>query len=373
METDFLNELKKYQSKAVFNIFSVVVNRRETLHSSFIAELLNPKGLHGYKSQFLKCFFEEINYNCNLNLDEFEVKTEFDIKNNGRIDIFIVNQVMHQCIVIENKIDAIDQKFQLCRYRDFCSEEKYNYKLFYLTPRGKKASKESTCGILQDGQDYYCVSYEKHINQWLSKCLGIITNDDRLKDVVDQYITFLKDEIVNDVALAKNLKNMIANNINIAWENKKEIVNMNIFKHVKWHTVDDFFQELSQQLKIQCPELKIQSPDLGADITKVTHKKEGQISNTRLILRVLYKENEIQVVNDSKGFTLGNLTTNKWGLLPVQKIVFADFSNQDTFKLINDAARKQLINCILDAINDEVSLHNICLLEYLKPSCSNSN
>ncbi len=365
METDFLKELKKYQSE-VFNIFSVVVGRSETSHSAFIAELLNPKGTHGYKSQFLFFFLEGVKYPHKTDLDNFEVKPEYDIRNGGdgdrtknsevdkkgRIDIFIHNQ--NECIVIENKIDANDQPEQLYRYHKFCGEKYKNYKLFYLTPRGKNATEDSTRGELQVGEHYFCISYEEHIKAWLSRCIDIIPVDDKLKDIVKQYIDFLEDEIVNSVENAQKAKRWIAENIDTAWKHKDDIFALKIFKHVKWHTVDDFFRELSGQLNLTCP-------DMSAEITKATHKKRGG----QLILTFKLEGVDFQIVNDYQGFTLGNVTTNKWGkFFPDSAMVFANFDNRNTFELINDKNRSKLIEKIVKLIKEEVKSNKICVEAY---------
>ena len=48
-----------------FNIFSILNMERDEVHthSSFIAELLNPKGSHGLKDEFLRLFIQYIPLN----------------------------------------------------------------------------------------------------------------------------------------------------------------------------------------------------------------------------------------------------------------------------------------------------------------------
>ena len=90
-----------------FNIFKVLkAQRNEMLHSSFIAELLNPKGSHGANDTFLQIFktiFVDELIDDNGNICSNEI-WKFD----GRIDILIENN--GKVIIIENKIDSSDQK-----------------------------------------------------------------------------------------------------------------------------------------------------------------------------------------------------------------------------------------------------------------------
>lgn len=72
-------------------------------------------------------------------------------------------------IIIENKILAEDQPNQLYRY----STPNPNW-LFFLTRFGHKASEDSEKSedgktILKEGKDYFCISYYKHIFNWLKK------------------------------------------------------------------------------------------------------------------------------------------------------------------------------------------------------------
>ena len=98
-----------------FNIFSVLNMERDEVHthSSFIAELLNPKGLHGLKDRFLREFIaciplKEINAK-DLQTTTAEVKKEKyigkkDVRNEtgGDIDILINFTSPSYTIIIEN-------------------------------------------------------------------------------------------------------------------------------------------------------------------------------------------------------------------------------------------------------------------------------
>src|SRR5690606_23175429 len=115
--------------------------------------------------------------------------------------------------------------------------------------------------------------------------------------------------------------------------------------------VADFINELGAFLEKNGAEIK-ENPDLNA-ITKVTHN-ESNNSNTKIVIRFEYKGTLLQIVNDAKGFTLGNLTTRKWDDLSdvdeIKNIKFSDFSTKQTFDLISDEKRGGLIKNIVDEI-----------------------
>lgn len=182
-----------------FNIFEILgVQTRETrLHSAFIAEFLNRNGSHGLGDQPLKLFLKQCS---EIKIDEFDTENssvfieyylgKIDSENlsGGRIDLLITDNQKN--IVIENKIYAIDQKNQLLRYKH---AENINQPLIlYLTLDGHEASKEATGSKMQNGIDYYCLSYEKNIFSWLEQCKNIPDISSTIKETIEQYLKLIK-------------------------------------------------------------------------------------------------------------------------------------------------------------------------------------
>jgi PD-(D/E)XK nuclease superfamily len=199
-----------------FNIFRILkMERREVkTHSAFLAELLNPRGSHGQKDVFLKLFIEEVFQDSNEQnnirseityADKFKKSnyekvsftesfaeyniglTSEDMENGGQIDI-LINSEKHK-IIIENKIDAIEQPKQLVRYYNYAPNEP----LFYLTLDGKKP--EEIVGdkiTLNHGTHFKCISYETHILNWLEKCREKAVNHSLLRESLTQYINLIK-------------------------------------------------------------------------------------------------------------------------------------------------------------------------------------
>ena len=171
-----------------FNMFSACgVDHYENTHSRIIKELLDTKGSHGFHSEFLRLFCEEVGFDL-LDIGTASVVTEENINGNGRLDILVTDANKH-ALIIENKIYAGDQQEQLKRYAKF-AEDKYgtnNYRLLYLTLSGHEATEQSAGDI-----EYGRISYQKTIISWLEKCLGIAVRVPVVRETIVQYINHLK-------------------------------------------------------------------------------------------------------------------------------------------------------------------------------------
>lgn len=181
-----------------YNIFKTLgLSRKETrLHSSFIAELLDPYGAHGLNDLLLKTFIsmniddKDFSFNslkANVNV-EFYIGLKTDTSG-GRIDI-IIKDDSNKAIIIENKIDAGDQENQLLRYSNYAEHTFSTYKLLYLTKEGNEASEFS---IGKKTFAYNCISYRQNILKWLKRCSELSYNQPLIRETIKQYIINLKD------------------------------------------------------------------------------------------------------------------------------------------------------------------------------------
>jgi hypothetical protein len=214
--TDKVNSLLKQTEKIIekydaidkatggkFNIFTILErDRSETRHSRFLAELLNPKGLHGQGGLYLKLFykiFEEeftkrwICENTFFDIEEFSKKAwvhteqSNSVENRqGYIDIVIENE--QYAIVIENKIDAGDQGEQLYRYAE--SKKHKSLLLIYLTPDGRGPSNNSK-GVLET-EKIVLLSYSTHILEWLTYCIRESATLPSIRETLVQYEKLLR-------------------------------------------------------------------------------------------------------------------------------------------------------------------------------------
>ncbi len=193
-----------------FNIFSILkLSTKELIHSAFIAELLNPRGSHGRKDQFLKLFLDQ----CQLDrtrlmpTEGWDVKTEASIgfidvsgESGGRIDVLLQSGNNKDFIIIENKIYAQDQENQLIRYRN-----RYpNASILYLSLFDSEPHTVSIGDVLIKDRDYKVLSYENDILEWLKRCAEETSDCPPINQIILQYIQTVK--ILTRQAMSDQLK-----------------------------------------------------------------------------------------------------------------------------------------------------------------------
>lgn len=221
---------KDYSNGKLYNVFnSLGINGDELKHSNFISDLLNPKGKHGLKNQFLIHFAKVIGV---LDVDEdfkwlykdieVHVTTEYFVGNRtenakeinyGRIDILIENKEKSKAIIIENKLFAKDQPQQLYRYSQFANE-KYgtgNYKIVYLNLNGEEPD-DITFKLNQEEDETplkeFCIyiNYSNHIID----ILKLINQENKTLPVVfalEKYIDLLYSITQNNEDFYSHLNN----------------------------------------------------------------------------------------------------------------------------------------------------------------------
>jgi hypothetical protein len=151
-----------------FNVFEAIgFGKQETMHSQFLAFLLDPAQNHGLGDLFLMRFLEKVSeFNDesaapkvsvsaeNGYLDQTRVETEIHT-GDGRVDILLLNGAGRWAMVIENKIWTIEHSGQLKKYHRFVTESHPSWRVLgvYLTPFGAlPASRE-------DKEKYRSLSY----------------------------------------------------------------------------------------------------------------------------------------------------------------------------------------------------------------------
>lgn len=225
-----------------FNIFSILVlhDSEVRLHSNLISELLNSKGTHGHKDNFLKLFVDVLNnkienkiwMNTEMSTSKVEVHTGFinsDNTEGGRIDI-LVEDDKKNAIIIENKIWAGDQEKQLLRYHKYGIKTYSKFLLIYLTLDGNLPSEQTTGDKLDDTQ-YICISYKTDIINWLEKCLKIDSINQIVKNIIIQYINQLKiysGQSINH-SMREEIINLLSNNIEYSFTISNQIHNLKLF------------------------------------------------------------------------------------------------------------------------------------------------
>lgn len=359
-------EFKKeeHRTEKEFNIFNALYNKdNERFHSRFISYLLSQESKHGMKSKFLEAFIDVLKHDNGDILNSFDFSkpivkpNEKEKKEHERIDILIENDT--QAIVIENKIFAVDSKHntleganqhQLDTYCDVMKGEgKTDIIAIYLALNTRDPK-----GINIKHKPLIKIDYQRHILTWVRKCIEITDNSSILKNILLQYESIIIG-LTSNVKRATDIKDLIGKNIDMAWNEKKYICEeMGDFRHVKWLTINDFWVELAETLR---NELKVEickKNDIE-EITKVAHKEKGSTG----INFKLDNGEEWYIVNDNKvGLTYGKILEDKsikrkegqdWFKLS-ENIKFTDFSNEETFKIINKDKRGILIKNIINSL-----------------------
>lgn len=236
-----------------YNLFEILnVETKEYIHTYFLADMLNPKGIHGLGNLPLKLFLQEIEKDA-LFSDDLRVFAEKDYgvidKQNtlgGRIDISLEN-LSGKSILIENKIYARDQENQLLRYYNTFKDRGDSF-ILYLTLDGKTPTDQSITNTSKEESltesDYLCISYKDHIIKWLKKCHKKAIDLPLLRETLKQYIALINiltgnstnrkmsKEIGSQLAQSKeNIENAyaIASSIN----SMKDAIIQNFFDKIK--------------------------------------------------------------------------------------------------------------------------------------------
>lgn len=177
------------------------VARKELQHSNFLAWLFNPNESHNLGDfaikEFIKIYFKENQFQnlgtkaglsvfdfVQLEFDDLEIRREY--KN---IDLIMLSQKNHFCIIIENKIYSLEKKGQLEKYRNIIETEYpgFKHKIYiYLSLEDQDISISE--------QDIYVQLNYGHIIKLIEQ---IISNQriklaDKTKFVFEQYLQTLK-------------------------------------------------------------------------------------------------------------------------------------------------------------------------------------
>lgn len=199
------------ESGVLYNVFNVLglTYSEVGLHSTLIASLLRP-GSHGAGTKFLEAFLKIPALKLPdgyLDIEKTIVETEKYIgtkreNTGGRIDIFLSDG--NNCIIIENKIYAVDQEKQLLRYHNY----KPNGKLVYLSLFDDGKPSEKSLGGL-DPDSVICISYKYDIVQWLKNCVQIAANLPYIREIINQYIRTIQQLTDSDMSTNKEIIDLL--------------------------------------------------------------------------------------------------------------------------------------------------------------------
>ncbi len=188
-------EIKTEQTQ--YNVYRLLnITNREVPMCRILADLLDPKGMHGEGAKYLKLFFEKVLHKdvpVDI-LDQARVYREYPVTNERRIDIVIA--FSGGFIPIEVKINAGDQKSQCYDYYNYAKKKDSDTVMVYLTKHGYKPSEYSLTGengTTIDESVLRCISFDYDILFWLSLIKEAAA--DEMKPMIDQFIGAVKDFI----------------------------------------------------------------------------------------------------------------------------------------------------------------------------------
>ncbi len=180
-----------------YNIYRLLnITNREVQMCQVLADLLDPKGMHGEGAKYLKLFVENVLHKNIPDdvLNDAGVYREYPVTNDRRIDIVITYS--GGFIPIEVKINAGDQKSQCYDYYNYAKKKDAATVMVYLTKHGYKPSAYSLTGengSMLDERVLRCISFDSDILVWLSLIKEAAS--DGMKPMIDQFIGAVKDFI----------------------------------------------------------------------------------------------------------------------------------------------------------------------------------
>ncbi len=363
------------RAKERFNVFTALHKERDevNLHSRVVSYLLSPISGHGMNSKLLEIFVRDI---LKISTEQFSlngvevIPNEFNKTEYKEIDILIINKKTKQAIIIENKIDAKDSNHtdklegyngQLERYyntiktgKDKDGNDIFDFQcssilVYYLTLDGHQPSEKSIgYGDLRKREGLLsCISFDNQIKSWLVKCMEEITPKDyKINDFIQQYLNLIN-KMINSEKERLELKDTIAKNL----ESTKHLIEN--FIHIKWHAVHEFWNELKTEVEKKFNNAELYPVDeFEKTITSITHN--GKNINHGIV----FKD------NDGKEVYISGFNNLSWGINEPRMwkdfenevlldIRLADFSTENTYRLIDTDSMKVIASKIVDEIVEE--------------------
>lgn len=276
-----------------YNLFKVIdmTSNETSVHSAFLADLLNPKGLHHMGDAFLRLFTDEFLNDISFSTETAVVEREKHIgpvtaTTGGRLDI-IVTDADRKAIIIENKIYASDQENQLIRYHNYAEKNTSEHKLFYLSLDGTvhdedKTAKHDNKELIEE-EHYFTISYESDILKWLEQCREKVVDKPLIREGISHYINLIKHLTNQTISkeMEKDLKDLIL-------ENPKYIQNLGIIREAINISVVELQRRFWELLKNKMEEVDCQVIEDGTYRYALDEKEDrinkyynGNLNNKR--------------------------------------------------------------------------------------------
>jgi hypothetical protein len=250
------------------------------MHSKIIASLLDTNGKHYQENLFLKKFLEVVGItDFDTKSSKIEIEKSGKEQKDGRIDIYLTDGKKH--IIIENKINAEEQKNQIQRYVEIVYQniEDINHDdiwILYLSKNGKKPTSRSlgnleiNTGFLMEKEDkkakFKVISYKKDIVNWLNKCIKEVENLSNLKESLKIY-----KEVVEKITKQYRQKGVAMSEFliqNLDCVENAYILHENFSKAMA-KVANKFLKGLEKYSELECVNSKISDKNIVYDSKKL--------------------------------------------------------------------------------------------------------
>jgi hypothetical protein len=210
------------------------INDEVRLHTRFIYALLNPEGKHYQGIKFLELFLCCIGRQGWFDFSSVKIHREYCPTGKGeQIDLYITDGSKQ--ILIENKLNAKDQKCQVSRYLNVVGATdpatSDNTLFIYLT-KGRKTPSSYALGdlsvcrqtsrilnaegkpvALYQNLNYRSNTSETSIHRWLEDCAGLVQKTSNIYWAIADYIEVVERAAREYVSKVKTLKDFLEEGI----------------------------------------------------------------------------------------------------------------------------------------------------------------
>lgn len=383
-----------------FNVFSILRKEHEEvgLHSRFIYELLNPKGIHYHEDKFLKLFLDHIGMEYYENdLKNYKVEREYRVNRGQNDDQYnnfdILISYGDKAYVIENKIHEEESIAQLETYYDIIKEKFVSKKVILLTLFSHKLS-EKELGKKLEG-DFISITYRDQIKEWLTECIKETAQKPLLRESLVMYRNLILNLTGQSYSerMVREMKGLLMEsrkNFEIALELEKSLPEAKIdIQKLFWTELENKLAEYKLE-KIEDDIHNWSFANIEKFYTSRVHSEHGLSYDiaeyNQILLRFwittststgniqysfcIYDENKKQLKSSDNNYNtwekvrevLSNklqayVDKNEWcpGYRDSSKnISFIGFDNDDTKALLEDESRRKIIGEIAEEVDEDI-------------------
>lgn len=182
LEAARLYEKHEAGRREPFNVFTVLRTAHDevNLHSRFLHALLDYRISPESPKENLRDFLESVFSKDDV--PDISPDTALVERERDNVDILVRDPSSNRAVVIENKIQAIDQPGQLQKYDKKLKHRGYRSRLIYLTLDGHEPEEHSYGNL-----DVDCISYRDNLPDWLERCQKRAFDEPELRESIAQY------------------------------------------------------------------------------------------------------------------------------------------------------------------------------------------